>query len=85
MASLLSRLRQRLDTRIGRKTSGLWPDRGVVTARSAAPEDALVSGASLTDVLEVAVHDSLRTTARPSLTGSAAATASASPPTSTTP
>jgi hypothetical protein len=68
LATLLSRLRQRLDTRIGRKTSGLWPARGVVTARSAAPEDALVSGASLADVLEVAVHDSLRTTMRDGVT-----------------
>jgi len=64
LASLQSRLRQRLDARIGSTTSASWPDRGVVIARSAAPEDALTSDASRADVLEVAVHDSLRTTLR---------------------
>jgi hypothetical protein len=68
LASLLSRLRRRLDARIGRRTSGEWPGRGVVTARRAAPEDALMLGASLADVLEVAVHDSLRTTLRDAMT-----------------
>ena len=64
LASLLSRLRQRLDARIGRKTSGLWPDRSVVIARSSGPEDALMAGASSAGALDVAVHHSLRTTLR---------------------
>ena len=60
LASLLSRLRQRLDARIGRRTSRLWPDHSAVIARSSAPEDALMPGASIAGALHVAVHDSLR-------------------------
>jgi hypothetical protein len=67
LATLLAGLRDRLDARIGRRAGpedALWPSRGVTIARRAGPEDALLAGASLADVLEVTVHDSLRTTLR---------------------
>jgi len=65
LASLLSELRQRLNARVRREAAALWPATwGAVNARAAAPEDALLSGASLGDIIEAAVHDSLRATLR---------------------
>ncbi len=60
LASLLSRLRSRLDSRAHLSTGTSWVRPGVANALTYAPEDAVLSGISPGDVFEAAVYLCLR-------------------------
>jgi hypothetical protein len=64
LASLLSCLRTRLDSRTHLSAMTSWARSGVVNALMYAPEDAILSGIRPDDVLEAAVYRYLRGTLR---------------------
>jgi hypothetical protein len=69
LASLQFSLRHRLDSRDRRNLNTSWLSAGVAAAQMYAPEDALLAGIGLDDVLEAAVYRSLRGTLRDALCG----------------
>jgi hypothetical protein len=65
LAFLQSRLRERIAVQVGRRRGELWTERpGVVAAHRVSAQEALASGVSLADVVEVTVLNSLTWTLR---------------------
>lgn len=64
LASLLSSLRSRLDSRAHRSVGASWLPPGVGNALMYSPDDAILSGISPDDVLEATVYRSLLGTLR---------------------